>query len=157
MKVKVTQSSPTLCDPKEYIFHGILQARILEWVAFLFYRGFPNPGIKPRSPTLKVDSLPAEPQRKPKNAIVGSLSLLQQIFPTQELNQGLLSSLPTELSGKPIITLGIRNRNKLWFDRYLSQFIGRLWKWENDLMAKNIGNRGAKDDMMFPSWHLEIY
>ena len=47
-------------------------------------------GIKPRSPTLKADSLPAEPQGKPKNTGVGSLSLLQGIFPTQELNQGLL-------------------------------------------------------------------
>ena len=34
--------------------------------------------------------LPAEPQGKPKNTGVGNLSLLQQIFPTQELNQGLL-------------------------------------------------------------------
>ena len=51
---------------------------------------FPNPGIEPRSSTLQVDSLPAEPQGKPKNTGVGSLSLLQRIFPTQELNQGLL-------------------------------------------------------------------
>ena len=43
----------------------------------------PSPGVKPRSPTLKVDSLPAEPQGKLKNIGVGSLSLLQQIFPTQ--------------------------------------------------------------------------
>ena len=49
----------------------------------------PNPGIKPRSPTLQVDSLPAEPQGKPKNTGAGSLSLLQWIFLTQELNQGL--------------------------------------------------------------------
>ena len=49
-----------------------------------------NPGIKPKSPTLQVDSLPAEPQGKPKNTAVGSLPLLQQIFPTQELNLGLL-------------------------------------------------------------------
>ena len=49
-----------------------------------------NPGIKPRSPALQVDSLPAEPQRKSKNTWVGSLSLLQRIFPTQESNQGLL-------------------------------------------------------------------
>ena len=49
----------------------------------------PNPGIKPRSPALQVDSLPAEPQEKPKNIGVGSLSLLQQIFPTQEKNWGL--------------------------------------------------------------------
>ena len=50
----------------------------------------PNPGIKPRSPTLRVDYLPAEPQRKPKNAAVGSLSLFQWIFLTQELNLGFL-------------------------------------------------------------------
>ena len=50
----------------------------------------PNPGIKPRSLALKADSLQAEPQGKPKNTGVGSLSLLQGIFPTQELNQGLL-------------------------------------------------------------------
>ena len=66
------------------------QARILEWVTFPFSRDIPNPGIKPRSPSLQVDSLPTKPQGKPKNTGVGSLSLLQRIFPTQELNQGLL-------------------------------------------------------------------
>ena len=50
----------------------------------------PNPGIKPRYPALQMDSLPAEPPGKPKNTGVGSLSLLQCIFLTQELNQGLL-------------------------------------------------------------------
>ena len=50
----------------------------------------PNPGIKPMSPALQVDSLPAEPQGKSRNIGVGSVSLLQGIFPTQELNQGLL-------------------------------------------------------------------
>ena len=38
MKVKVTQLCPTLCDPMDYTVHGILQARILEWVAFPFSR-----------------------------------------------------------------------------------------------------------------------
>ena len=50
----------------------------------------PNPGIEPRSPTLQVGSSPTEPQGKPKNTRVGSLSLLQQTFPTQELNWALL-------------------------------------------------------------------
>ena len=50
----------------------------------------PDLGIKSRSSTLQEDSLPAEPQGKPKNTGVGSLSLLQRIFPTQELNWGLL-------------------------------------------------------------------
>ena len=50
----------------------------------------PNPGIKPTSPALWVDSLPAEPQGKPKNTGVGSLPLHQQIFLTLELNQDLM-------------------------------------------------------------------
>ena len=50
----------------------------------------PNPGIELRSPALQADSLPAEPEGKRKNTGVGSPSLLQGIFPTQELNRGLL-------------------------------------------------------------------
>ena len=50
----------------------------------------PNPGVEPRSSALQVDSLPAEPPRKPKNIGVGSLSLFQRMFSIQELNQGLL-------------------------------------------------------------------
>ena len=64
-KVKVAQSCPTLCDPMDYIVHGTLQAGILEWVAFPYPGGLPNPGIESRSPTLQVDSLSAEPQGKP--------------------------------------------------------------------------------------------
>ena len=65
-EVKVAQSCLILCDSMDYAVCGILQARILEWVAVSFSRGFPNPGIKPRSPALQVDSLPAEPQGKPR-------------------------------------------------------------------------------------------
>ena len=36
-----------LCDPMDYIIHGILQARILEWVAFPSPGDLPNPGIEP--------------------------------------------------------------------------------------------------------------
>ena len=43
MKVQVAQLCPTLCDPMDYTVPGILQARILEWVAFPFSRGFSQP------------------------------------------------------------------------------------------------------------------
>ena len=43
VKVKVAQSCPTLCDPTDYTVHGILQARILECVAFPFSRGSSQP------------------------------------------------------------------------------------------------------------------
>ena len=65
-EVKVTQLCPTLCNPMGYIVRGLLQARILEWVAFPSPGDLPNPGSKPRSPTLQVDSLPAEPQGTPR-------------------------------------------------------------------------------------------
>ena len=69
---------------------GILQARIPEWIAIPSPGDLPNPGIKLWSPALQVDPLPVEPQEKPKNTEVGSLSLLQQIFLTQESNRHLL-------------------------------------------------------------------
>ena len=50
----------------------------------------PNPAIKPRFPTLQADSLLSKPPGKPKNTGVGSLSLFQEIFLTQEFNQDLL-------------------------------------------------------------------
>ena len=50
----------------------------------------PNPGFEPRSPALQADSLLAEPQGKPKKTGVGSLTFLQWVFLTQELNWGLL-------------------------------------------------------------------
>ena len=39
LKVKVTQLCPTFCNPMDYTVYGILQARILEWVAIPFSRG----------------------------------------------------------------------------------------------------------------------
>ena len=79
MKVKseneVAQSCPTLSDPMDCSLpgssvHRIFQARVLEWGAIAF----------------SAD----EPLGKPKNTGVGSLSLLQGIFLTQELNWCLL-------------------------------------------------------------------
>ena len=53
------------CSPAGSSVCGILQARILEWVAMPSSRGSPNPGIEPRSSTLQADSLPSEAPGKP--------------------------------------------------------------------------------------------
>ena len=66
VKVKVTQSCLTLFDPVDYRVYGILQARILEWVAFPFSRGSSQPRDRTRSPAWQADSSPAEPPGKPK-------------------------------------------------------------------------------------------
>ena len=90
-KVKVAQSCPTLCNCMNYTVHGILQARILKWVAIPFSRGSSQPRDRTWVSPLQADSLPTEPPGKPKNTRVGSLSLLQGIFLTQESKRGLLN------------------------------------------------------------------
>ena len=70
MKVLVTQSCPTLCDPVDCslpgsFFHGILQARILV-ATFPSSGNLPDPGMEPGSPALQADSLPSEPPGKPQ-------------------------------------------------------------------------------------------
>ena len=60
--VLVAQLCPTLCDPVDCSSpgssgYGILQARVLEWVAILFSSGFPDPGIELRSPALQASTL----------------------------------------------------------------------------------------------------
>ena len=56
----------------DYTVHGILQARTLEWVAFLFSRGSSQPKDWTQISRIAGDSLPAESQGKPKNTGVGS-------------------------------------------------------------------------------------
>ena len=93
----VDQLCPTLCDPMDCSPPGRLLCPW--WFSQKEYwsglpcsppEDLPNPGIEPRSPTLQADSLLSEPPGKPKNTGVDSLSLLQGIFPTQELNRGFL-------------------------------------------------------------------
>ena len=55
----------TLRHPMDCTVPGILQARILEWVAVPFSRDLPKPGVEPRPPALQADFLPADTQGKP--------------------------------------------------------------------------------------------
>ena len=69
---EVAQSCPTLCDPMDCSppgssLHGILQARVLEWVAISFSRESSDAGIKPGSPAFQADALTSEPPGKPQS------------------------------------------------------------------------------------------
>ena len=91
VKVLVAQPCPTLCNPMYRSppgssVHGILQARILEWVAMLCSRGSSQPGIDPRFPALWEDSLPSEPPGKPY------IYMAIYIY-THILNKSLLSDM----------------------------------------------------------------
>ena len=87
--VKVPQACLTLCNPVDYTVHGILQARILEWVAIPFSRGSSNPGLNLALPHCSK-FFTSWATREDHSTGVGSLSFLQGIFLTQELNWDLL-------------------------------------------------------------------
>ena len=90
--VKVAQSCPTLCDPMDCTVHGILQVRILEWVAFPFSKGSFQPRGWTQVSHIAGRFFTSWTTREAQEywAGVGSLSLLQRIFPTQESNWNLL-------------------------------------------------------------------
>ena len=65
---------PADCSPPSSSIHGILQARILEWVTIFPSPGdLPDPGIKTMSPTLQPDPLTSAPPGKPLNTRIQSL------------------------------------------------------------------------------------
>ena len=93
-QVKVKSASHSVMSnslqPIDYIVHGILLSRILEWVAFPSSRGSSQPRDRTQVSLIAGGFFTSWATGKPKNTGVGGLSLLQWIFPTQELNQGLL-------------------------------------------------------------------
>ena len=97
---------PTSLQPHSlprFSVQGILQARVLEWVAIPSSKR----SFEPRSSTLREDPLSSEPPGKPKDTGVGSLSLLQRFFIAQELNWDLpyCKQILYQLSyqGKPVV------------------------------------------------------
>ena len=82
--------SHELRSPPGSSVHGILQARILEWVAISSPGDLLDPGMEPRSPTLQADFLPSEPPGKPCNPH----PLSQERKSTQGSLQGWLPPTP---------------------------------------------------------------
>ena len=71
VQAKSLQSCPTLCNSMDcslpgFSIHGILQARILEWVATPFSRGSSRPRDRTRVSALRAAALPSEPPKAPK-------------------------------------------------------------------------------------------
>ena len=86
----LTLCNPVDCSPPGSSVHGDSPGKNTGVGCHAPPRDIPNPGTKPSSPVLQVDSILSEPPGKPKNTGVGSLSLLQGIFPIQESHQSLL-------------------------------------------------------------------
>ena len=121
----VSQLCPTLCDPTDCSPPGSsVHGDSGYW---RYWSGLPcsppgdlpNPGIKPRSSTLQADSLLSVLPGKPENSRVGSLSLPQGIFLTQESHWGPLHCRR--------VLHQLRHRERfVLVGRGLSQ-LGRLW------------------------------
>ena len=102
-KVKGAQSCPTLCDPMDCTVHEILQARVLEWVAFPFSRGSSHQGSNPGLPHCRQILYQLSHNGSPR-----ILEWVAYPFSVDSSNPGMESespalqagSLPTELSGK---------------------------------------------------------
>ena len=75
---------PMDCSSPGSSVHGILQTRILEWVAIPFSRGSSQSRTKPGSPTLQADFLPSEPPRKRKAWVFGSVLGLHRWYASKE-------------------------------------------------------------------------
>ena len=91
----VTHSCPTLCDPTDSSLpgssvHGILQARIPEWIAVLSSRGSSQPRDQTQVSLIAGRFFTIWATRETQEYWRGSLSLFQGNFPIQELNWGLL-------------------------------------------------------------------
>ena len=103
MKVKVTRSCLTLCNPMDHTVHGIFQARILEWEAIPFSRNLLSPGVEPGSPALQVDSLPDELPGKPI------------YLHRQRENQNILSGLQLAIDDRISTTIAKQDRPLFYF------------------------------------------
>ena len=88
VKVKITQSCPTLCDLVDYIVLRNSPEYQSEQ-PFPFPGNLPNPGIKPRSPALQADSLPSELPAKPHDKPILSNNITDKIIiPTLQMRKG---------------------------------------------------------------------
>ena len=129
MKVKVTQSCPTLCNPMDYTVHRILQARILEWVVFPFSMGSSQSRNRTRVSCIAGNSLPVDPHRKPKKKMkqlshaqlfvtlwtVACQASPSMGFSLQKYWSGLLFSLPGDL-----LDTGIEPESPALADRFFT-------------------------------------
>ena len=104
-KVKVTQSWPTLCNPMDYTVHGILQARVLEWVAFPFSRGSPQSRDQTQVSCIAAGFPTSWATREVQEHRIGEPIPSPAGLPDPGIEPGFpalqADSLPTELPRKP--------------------------------------------------------
>ena len=143
LKVKVTQLCPTLCDPMDNTVHGILQARILEWVAISFSRGSSQPRNQTQVSCIAGRFFTNWATREAQHVhFLLSLITLRHRFPPSSVgkesacNAGDLGLIPA-LGRCP----GEGNGNPLQYSclRATVHGVAKNWTWLNNLTFQGIG------------------
>ena len=101
LKVSVTQSCPTLCDPMDYkgthqvpLSMGFSRQEYWSGLPFPSPGDLPDPGIEPISPTLQADSLPSEPPGSP-NTSLGDSNTINSHMNSSQIFKNKLKRKPT--------------------------------------------------------------
>ena len=112
MKLKLLSHVQLFVTPMDYTACGILQARILEWVAVPFSRG--SSQLRDQTQVFHIAGwfFTSWATREAQETGVGSLTILQRIFLTQESNQGLLHCrwilYQLNYQGRPLISVSVQ-------------------------------------------------
>ena len=134
--VKVTQSCPTLFDPMDYTVHGILQARILEWVALPFSKGSSQPRDQTQgllhwrrilyqlsyqgSPPLPEGDLRCPLLRLPRSKLQPPKPHSLPLPPDRKGPSAWASSSPRTLNSARFLPRWVNKATFLWFPPHLS-------------------------------------
>ena len=110
------------CSPPGFSVHGILQARILEWVAIPFFCGSFWPRDWTRSPALQVDSLPSELPGKLRFCCDPSV-VSKRNFPVEQLPA--IKCNPSSM----LQVIFNRDREKVWENLLFSGASYYFWIW----------------------------
>ena len=138
-KVKVTHSCPALCDPVDYTVHGILQARILEWVASPFSRESSQPRDWTQVSHMQVSSLPAELLETPYAAVANSLRLCPTLCDPRDASP-LGSPVPGILQARTLEWVAISFSNA-W-----------KWKWSCSVVSDPQRPHGLQPSRLLCPW-----
>ena len=105
--LKVVQSCPTFCDPTGYAVHGILQAWILEWVAFHFSKESSQPGGQTQVSHIAGGFFTSWATGETQQYWIGKPTPFPGDLPDAGIEPGSpalqADSLPTELSGNILL------------------------------------------------------
>ena len=126
MKVKVAQLCWTLCNPMDYRVHGILQTRILQWVAIPFSRESLQPRDRTRVSSIASGFFTSWATREAHEYWSGQLFPSPGDLPDPGIELGSLAlqvySLPAELSGEPTESCHMIQQSHSW------AYIWKRWK-----------------------------